>query len=83
MVASKNKINIPLKNSSKNQVPIFGYPLLCSYIYTLKSIIMKKIELTRQEWKDSLRVPTPHRNKKKYFRKEKFKKGGNQFGYHL
>lgn len=44
---------------------------------------MKKIELTRQEWKDSLRVPTPHRNKKKYFRKEKFKKGDNQFGYRL
>lgn len=44
---------------------------------------MKTTELTRQEWQDSLRVPTPHRNKKKYFRKEKHKKGGNQFGYRL
>lgn len=43
---------------------------------------LKQTELTRQEWQDSLRVPSPHRNKKKYFRKSKHKKGGNQFGYH-
>ena len=31
------------------------------------------VELTRQEWLDALRVPTPHRNKKKYKRKAKHK----------
>jgi hypothetical protein len=35
---------------------------------------LKQVELTRQEWNDSLKVPTPHKNKKKYFRKEKHKK---------
>ena len=37
---------------------------------------MKKIKeqtLTQHEWNQSLRNPTPHRNKKKYFRKEKHK----------
>ena len=32
---------------------------------------MEKTQLTRKEWNDALRVPTPHRNKKKYRRKEK------------
>lgn len=35
---------------------------------------LEKIELTIHEWKDALKVPPPHRNKKKYFRKEKHKK---------
>jgi len=38
---------------------------------------MKKRVLTRAEWQDALRVPTPHRNKKKYFRKEKHKGARN------
>ena len=41
-----------------------------SYIY---SNIMKKIILTFQEWRNSLRVPTPVRNRKKYTRKDKHK----------
>lgn len=32
---------------------------------------MKKTTLTQHEWFESLKVPTPHRNKKKYRRKEK------------
>jgi hypothetical protein len=30
-------------------------------------------ELTQREWFDALRVPQPHRNKKKYYRKSKHK----------
>lgn len=41
---------------------------------------LKQTELTREEWQNSLKVPTPHRNKKKYYRKDKHKKGSNQFG---
>ena len=43
---------------------------------------MKKIQLTRHEWQEAMKVPLPHRNKKKYFRKEKFKKSGNPRGCH-
>jgi hypothetical protein len=43
---------------------------------------MRKIQLTKHEWFDALKVPSPHRNKKKYFRKEKYKKNGNPFGCH-
>ena len=43
---------------------------------------LKQIKLTQHEWYDALKVPTPHRNKKKYYRKEKHKKNGNQFGSH-
>ena len=35
---------------------------------------MKEIKLTQHEWQESLRMPTPIRNKKKYRRKEKHKK---------
>ena len=35
--------------------------------------MMKKVILTLQEWKNSLRVPTPVRNKKKYTRNKKHK----------
>jgi hypothetical protein len=41
---------------------------------------MKKVQLTRHEWQEAMKVPLPHRNRKKYFRKEKHKKRGNQFG---
>ena len=41
---------------------------------------VEEIELTQHEWFNSLKVPTPHRNKKKYFRKEKHKKGWNSEG---
>lgn len=43
---------------------------------------LKEITLTQHEWNDAMKVPTPHRNKKKYYRKEKHKKNGNQFGSH-
>ncbi len=36
---------------------------------------IKEIQLTQHEWFDAMRVPTPHRNKKKFFRKEKHKNG--------
>jgi hypothetical protein len=36
---------------------------------------MKKIILTQHEWYDSMKTPGPHRNRKKYYRKEKHKKG--------
>ena len=35
---------------------------------------LKMIQLTIQEWFDALRVPTPHRNKKKFYRKDKQQK---------
>ena len=35
---------------------------------------MKKIVLTQHEWYDAMKVPIPHRNKKKYYRKDKHKK---------
>ena len=35
---------------------------------------MKKIILTQHEWYDAMKLPTPHRNKKKYYRKDKHKK---------
>lgn len=38
---------------------------------------MKKIILTQHEWYDAMKLPTPHRNKKKYRRKEKHKGRGN------
>ena len=41
---------------------------------------MKKIQLTRHEWQEAMKVPLPHRNKKKHFRKEKHKKSGELFG---
>lgn len=35
---------------------------------------MKELVLTQHDWQEALKVPTPHRNKKKYYRKEKHKK---------
>ena len=43
---------------------------------------MKKVILTQREWYDAMKLPTPHRNKKKYYRKEKHKKNGGQFDRH-
>ena len=43
---------------------------------------MKKIVLTQHEWYDAMKLPTPHRNKKKYYRKEKHKKMEAKFGSH-
>ena len=40
---------------------------------------LKKIVLTRQEWLDALKMPTPVKNKKKYTRKEKHKNGPKKF----
>ncbi len=34
---------------------------------------MKKVQLTWHEWSESLKVPSPYRNKKKYYRKKKHK----------
>jgi hypothetical protein len=50
-----------------------GNQPLFLYIYNMMKK-MEKIELTIHEWKDALKVPSPYRNKKKYFRKEKHKK---------
>ena len=36
-------------------------------------IKLKTVKLTLSEWCDALKVPSPHRNKKKYYRKEKHK----------
>ena len=36
-------------------------------------IKLKTVTLTLSEWFDALKVPSPHRNKKKYYRKEKHK----------
>ena len=33
---------------------------------------LQKIKLTQHEWYDALKVPTPHRNKKKYYRNLSF-----------
>jgi len=35
---------------------------------------VQEIQLTQHEWFDAMRVPTPHRNKKKFYRKDKHKK---------
>ena len=40
---------------------------------------LQKVTLTRQEWQEALRMPTPVRNKKKYTRKNKHKKNGEDF----
>jgi hypothetical protein len=34
---------------------------------------LEKIQLTIHEWNEAMRMPTPYRNKKKYYRKEKHK----------
>lgn len=34
---------------------------------------MKKIQLTQHEWFEAMKVPLPHRNRKKYTRKDKHK----------
>jgi hypothetical protein len=49
-----------------------GNQPLFLYIYHMMKKL-EKIELTIHEWNEALRMPTPHRNKKKYYRKEKHK----------
>jgi hypothetical protein len=34
---------------------------------------LQMIQITKEEWFNALRVPTPVKNKKKYYRKEKHK----------
>jgi hypothetical protein len=41
---------------------------------------LKLTKLSQHEWFEALKVPSPHRNMKKYFRKEKHKKNGSSFG---
>ena len=36
---------------------------------------LKQVILTRQEWQEALKMPTPVKNKKKYTRKVKHKNG--------
>lgn len=50
----------------------FGFAGSLSYISDMMKKL-EKIELTIHEWKEAMRMPTPHRNKKKYYRKEKHK----------
>jgi hypothetical protein len=45
------------------------------FVYLPMMKKLEKISITIQEWYDALRLPTPHRNKKKYYRKEKHKDG--------
>ncbi len=47
-----------------------GFLNIISYIYIS---MIRKVILTLEEWKNSLRVPTPVRNKKKYRRNNKHK----------
>jgi len=34
---------------------------------------IQKIQLTQHEWFEAMKMPTPHRNKKKFYRKDKHK----------
>lgn len=43
------------------------------YLSIMKNKV-KQVELTQQEWQDALRMPTPHKNNKKYSRKGKNKR---------
>jgi hypothetical protein len=49
-----------------------GKHLLFLYIYHMMKKL-EKIQLTIHEWNEAMRMPTPYRNKKKYYRKEKHK----------
>jgi len=42
---------------------------------------MKKIQLTRHEWQEAMKVSLPHRNRKKYYRKEKHRGTRNSASY--
>ena len=50
----------------------FGYAESLSYISDMMKKL-EKIQLTIHEWNEAMRMPTPYRNKKKYYRKEKHK----------
>ena len=49
-----------------------GKHLLFLYISDMMKKL-EKIQLTIHEWNEAMRMPTPYRNKKKYYRKEKHK----------
>jgi hypothetical protein len=49
-----------------------GNQPLFLYIYHMMKKL-EKIQLTIHEWNEAMRMPTPYRNKKKYYRKEKHK----------
>ena len=42
---------------------------------------LKQIVLTQEEWQDALKMPTPHKNKKKYTRRVKHKHRENEDFY--
>mgnify|MGYP003115689107 CR=1 FL=1 len=48
-----------------------GIVLIASKTKEMKKV--EEIQLTQHEWQDAMRVPSPHRNRKKFFRKEKHK----------
>ena len=50
----------------------FGFVRSLSYISDMMKKL-EKIQLTIHEWIEAMRMPTPYRNKKKYYRKEKHK----------
>ena len=57
----------------------FGFVRSLSYISDMMKKL-EKIELTIHEWNEAMRMPTPHRNKKKYYRKEKHRKAWKSEG---
>lgn len=57
----------------------FGFAGSLSYISDMMKKL-EKIELTIHEWNEAMRMPTPHRNKKKYYRKDKHKKAWKSEG---
>ena len=50
----------------------FGFVRSLSYISDMMKKL-EKIQLTIHEWNEAMCMPTPYRNKKKYYRKEKHK----------
>jgi hypothetical protein len=41
-----------------------------------KKTKLEEVQLTWHEWLDALKVPTPHKNKKKYNRNKKHRNNG-------
>ena len=50
----------------------FGFAGSLSYISDMMKKL-EKIQLMIHEWNEAMRMPTPYRNKKKYYKKEKHK----------
>ena len=55
---------------------MINYPRFMFFNDEWNKKILKQIRLSRQEWNDALRIPTPIKNKKKYNRKNKHKNKG-------